>query len=125
VHRQVHKCKPHKSPSTRQTSPSERHKNKQDESHRNTSNEAQVAQATPSCASTSARATSQARKRKENLRIKQQQDRLPLNCALQGSCPLLPLLPIQGRRCKNCQYQNRAGQEIFINTMSVARSQTP
>jgi hypothetical protein len=26
--------------------------------------------------------------------------RLPLNCALQGSCPLLPLLPIQGRSAR-------------------------
>jgi hypothetical protein len=30
---------------------------------------------------------------------------LPLNYARQGSSPLLPILPIQGRRCKNCPYQ--------------------
>ena len=30
--------------------------------------------------------------------------RLTLNCARQGSCLLLPLIPIQGM-CENCQYQ--------------------
>jgi hypothetical protein len=46
------------SPNTRQKSPNERHKYKRDESHRNTSNEAQVAQVTPSCASTTTRQAS-------------------------------------------------------------------
>jgi hypothetical protein len=30
-----------------------------------------------------------------------------LNYVFQGRCPLLLLLPIQGRRCGNCQYQNK------------------
>jgi hypothetical protein len=30
--------------------------------------------------------------------------KLPPNCSLRGSCPLIPLVPMRGRRCENCQY---------------------
>ena len=57
-------------------------------------------------------------------RARVQQDRLP-KLRTSGELPAPSATFNSGEKVRELSVSNRAGQEIFINTMSVARSQTP
>ncbi len=60
-------------------------------------------------------------------RARVQQDRLPEIARFRGAARCFYYFQFrgEGETVRELSVSNRAGQEIFINTMSVARSQTP